>query len=164
MSELTEVQTLLSAVAQMGPAARAWVEERLVRGTPEGGIAGAHVIFGVELTDPMGGKTRTTKGPYAIDVTPLLAGQPAADWASVTGQLELQQQATIAEQGISIAGLTADLATQTALVATRDGTISTLTAERDALAAQVTTLTEQLAAATTPPPVDETAPAEAPAE
>lgn len=101
---VTEFETLQAALAQMPPGmVRLWIDEVLIRGTPEGGIAGSHVVCGVEMTDPMGGKTRVAKGPYPLDV---LGG----DFAAVLGATLVQQQATIAARDARIAELEADLA------------------------------------------------------
>lgn len=114
---MTEYQTLQAALAALPPGmARAWIEELLVRGTTEGGIGGAHVIVGVEMSDAMGGKTRVTKGPYALDVL-------GDDWQAVAGATLAQQQATIAARDATIAELRARLDAMPAapLIAEGDG-------------------------------------------
>lgn len=135
---MTDYETFVSAVSQLPPGmARWWIEEVLIRGTPEGGIGGTHVVIGAELTDPLGGVTRQTKGPYPLDALNVLAGQSAADWQSVLGVTIGQQQTTIDQQATQIATLTADNAAAAATI--------------DALQSQVATLTAQLAEATATP-------------
>ena len=115
---MTEYQTLQAALAGLPPGmARSWIDEVLIRGTPDGGIGGAHVVVGVEMTDPMGGTTRVAKGPYPLDV---LGG----DFADVVGATVLAQQATIAERDATIAALKADVASKQAVVDQQAATLA----------------------------------------
>ena len=138
---MTEYQTFIAAIGQMpAGSARWWLEEVLLRGTPEGTIAGAHVIIGAELTDPLGGKTRTIKGPYPLDALSVLTGQSATDWQSVLGATLTAQQATIVSlndqhdaDALQITAITNDRDTANATVAARDATIAALQAQIAAL-------------------------------
>lgn len=119
MSDPTRFQLIKQRMDQVG--GTAWFEGLLIRGKPEGGIAGMHVEIGWHAPDAFGQLTGKVEGPFTVsssssdpeflEIIGTLNTELAAEVDSLRQQLFEREQA-VAQLQEQIDTLTQQLAEQ----------------------------------------------------